>query len=173
MSIRESLLKQFDLEAALTRRTLERVPLNTPDWKPHDRSMTLGWLATFLALLWSWGNHIIERTEFAPGGTAAGPKPAIPSTTGELLALFDSMTSAFRRALEAASDDDLQKPWTLTMADRPPVTQPRWLWLQVFILNHAVHHRGQLTVYLRLNGIPVPALYNDSADEKGGIFVDA
>jgi uncharacterized damage-inducible protein DinB len=171
MTLGQSLLTQFDLEAALTRKTLERVPLNDPEWKPHDRSMPLGWLATFLALLWSWGNRIIEQTEFAPG-SAAGPKPPIARTTAELLELFDSTTSAFRTALADASDDDLQKPWTLTMADRRPITQPRWLWLQTFILNHAVHHRGQLTVYLRLNGIPVPALYNDSADEKGGIFAD-
>jgi uncharacterized damage-inducible protein DinB len=170
MTLRDHLLTEFDLEAASTRKALERVPMDKAEWKPHDRSMTLGWLATFLARLWSWGNFIIERSEFAPGG---GPRPQIPATNQELLALFDSMTSAFRQALATMSDEALHENWTLRMADRKPVTRPRWLWLQIFILNHAVHHRGQLTVYLRLNGIPVPAIYNDSADEQGGIFADA
>jgi uncharacterized damage-inducible protein DinB len=171
MTLRDALLTQFDLEAAETRRTLERVPMNKPDWKPHERSMTLGWLATFLAVMWSWGNSILEKDEFEPDLTSGG-KPELPKTTEQLLGMFDKITGAFRASLAATDDAALTKSWTLKLNDKPPLTQPKWLMIQAFILNHAVHHRGQLTVYLRLNGVPVPAIYNDSADEKGGIFRD-
>ena len=170
MTIKDTLLTQFDTELVFTRRTLERVPMDRAAWKPHAKSMTLGWLATFMALAWSWGNLMIERREFAP--KPGDTKPELPKTTADLLALFDRMTSAFRASLAATDDDALQETWTLTMQDKAAVTQPRWLMLQNFLFNHMVHHRGQLTVYLRLNDIAVPAIYNDSADEKGGMFME-
>jgi uncharacterized damage-inducible protein DinB len=170
MTIKDTLLTQFDTELGFTRRTLERVPMDLADWKPHDKSMTLGWLATFIALAWSWGNRMVEEREYEP--KPGDTKPELPKTTGELLALFDRMTSSFRASLVATNDDALQETWTLKMKDKPAMTEPRWLMLQAFMFNHVIHHRGQLTVYLRLNGIAVPAIYSDSADEKGGMFAD-
>jgi len=170
MAIKDTLLTQFDAELPFTRRTLERVPMDRPEWKPHDASMTIGWLATFIALAWSWGNRMVEQQEYEP--KPGDTKPELPKTTADLLALFDGLTSSFRASLAATNDDALMEMWTLKMKDKPTMTEPRWLMLQNFMFNHVIHHRGQLTVYLRLNGIAVPAIYSDSADEKGGMFVD-
>jgi uncharacterized damage-inducible protein DinB len=159
------------LEAPFIRRTLERVPLDKGPWKPHVKSMTMGWLATFLAVMWSWGVITIEQESFDPAARAgAGQRPPEPETTEALLQLFDKNLAAFRAALAGTNDEHLHQPWTLMPGGKPFFTQPRWLVLRTYILNHAVHHRAQMGVYLRLNGIDVPAIYNDSADEKGGMF---
>jgi hypothetical protein len=174
MTLRDALLTELDLEAPFIRRTLERVPLDKRSWKPHVKSMTMGWLATFLAVMWSWGVITIEQESFDPAARAGdGPKPQRPSepeTTEALLQLFDQNVAAFRAALAGTNDQRLQGTWTLMTGGKPFFTQPRWLVLRTYILNHAVHHRAQMGVYLRLNGIDVPAIYNDSADEKGGMF---
>ena len=170
MTIQETLLQEFDLERPYTRRSLERVPMDRADWKPHDKSMTLGWLATFLALVPTWGVMAIERDEFDPAAAYGGQRPEIPETTQAVLSLFDANYQAFRDALARTTDDHLLTTWTLKSGGSLWFTQPRWLVLREFILNHIVHHRAQLGVYLRLQGIDVPAIYNDSADEKGGIF---
>lgn len=169
MTIRDALLTELDLESPFFRTTLQRVPMDKRDWKPHDKSMTMGWLATFLGIMWSWGVIAVEQESFDPtkGG---GPPPKVASTTDELLALFDQHMAAYRKALAATDDAHLMKSWTLRFGDKVYFKQPRWLVLRTFIMNHAVHHRAQLGVYLRLNGLAVPAIYNDSADEKGGIF---
>ena len=96
----------------------------------------------------------------------------IATSTRELLELFDKSTADARKAIAGASDEHLMKPWTLAMGGKEMFTQPRWLALRTYVLNHNIHHRAQLGVYLRLNGISVPAIYNDSADEKGGMFRD-
>jgi uncharacterized damage-inducible protein DinB len=141
------------------------------DWKPHDKSMTLGWLATFLGIMWSWGVIAIEQESFDPTKReGAGQAPALAKTTAELLALFDQNVAAYRKALAASGDAQLMKSWALLFGGQVYFRQPRWLVLRTFIMNHAVHHRAQLGTYLRLNGIAVPAIYNDSADEKGGLF---
>jgi hypothetical protein len=171
MGIRDALLTELDLEAPFIRRTLERVPLDKGPWKPHVKSMTMGWLATFLAVMWSWGVITIEQESFDPAARAgAGQRPPEPETTEALLQLFDKNLAAFRAALAGTNDEHLHQPWTLMPGGKPFFTQPRWLVLRTYILNHAVHHRAQMGVYLRLNGIDVPAIYNDSADEKGGMF---
>ena len=170
--LKDALLKEFDLELPYTRRSLERVPLEKFDWKPHEKSMTLGWLATFLALVPTWGNMVIEVEDFDIRKASAGLRPEMPTTQAQLLAIFDQNYGKFRDALAGTTDPHLQLPWTIRNGDEIWFTQPRWLALRAYILNHIVHHRAQLGVYLRLHGIAVPAIYNDSADEKGGVFRD-
>lgn len=173
MTIRDQLLAELDAEVPFIRRCLERVPLDKRGWKPHEKSMTLGWLSTFMCVMWSWGTITIERDVFDPmARQGAGERPAEPGSTSELLGLFDGQVAAFRAALAGTTDSHLEKTWTLLWSGEVLFERPRWQVLQTYILNHAVHHRAQLGVYLRLNGIAVPAIYNDSADEKGGLFRD-
>jgi uncharacterized damage-inducible protein DinB len=169
MTLREALLEEFDLERPFTRRCLERVPEGKNHWKPHEKSMTLGWVATFLAICPSWGVFTLERDEFDPA-TGGGPARQEAQSSKQLLALFDQHYGACRDALARSSDAHLQQPWTLKPGGQVLFTKPRWLVLREYIFNHIVHHRAQLGVYLRLNAIAVPAIYNDSADEKGGVF---
>jgi uncharacterized damage-inducible protein DinB len=172
MTLRDALLKEFDLESPFTRRSLERVPVEKFGWKPHEKSMTLGRLATFLAMVPSWGKIVIEQ----PGldaGLAAGARPEFPTSSQELLAMFDENCGRLRAALARVSNYHLETPWTLKFKGKVFFTQPRWLALRAFILNHITHHRAQLGVYLRLLGIPVPAIYNASADEPGGLFQES
>jgi uncharacterized damage-inducible protein DinB len=170
LTIRDALLQEFDIELPFTRRSLERVPVDKFDWKPHEKSMTLGWLATFLALVPTWGVMAIEKDEFDPTAASGGKKPSLPTSSSELLGMFDQNYAAFRAALAGTSDAHLQTKWTLRSRGDVWFTETRWLVLREYILNHIVHHRAQLGVYLRLQGIAVPAIYNDSADEKGGVF---
>ena len=169
MTLRDALLQEYDLERPFTRRSLERVPVEKFDWKPHDKSMTLGWLATFLAIVPSWGPIVINQPELDAGG-AGSARPEIPVSSSQLLGLFDEHYTKFRDALTSTSDEHLLTPWTLKFKGEVFFTQPRWLAIRTFILNHITHHRGQLGVYLRLLNIPVPAIYNASADEQGGMF---
>lgn len=168
--MQEALVIEFDLELPVTRRSLERVPVDRFDWKPHEKSMTLGWLATFLALVPSWGVITLERDEFDTRAASGGQRPALPASSQQLLASFDENYGKLRAALAATTDDRLLELWTLRAGAEVWFTQPRWLALREYILNHIVHHRAQLGVYLRMLGMSVPAIYNDSADEKGGIF---
>lgn len=170
MTLRDALLREFDLELPFTRRSLERVPFDKFDWKPHEKSMTLGWLSTFLALVPTWGVMAIEKDEFDPAAASGGKRPELPKSPDELLALFDKNYGEFRKSLAGTNDAHLQTPWTLKSRGEVWFTQQRWLVLREFILNHIVHHRAQLGVYLRLHNIAVPAIYHDSADEKGGVF---
>jgi hypothetical protein len=173
MTLRDALLREFDLELPFTRRSLERVPIDKFAWKPHEKSMTLGWLATFLALAPSWGVMTIEKDELDPTAASGGKRPDLPSSVDALLDLFDQNYGAFRDALAATTDAHLQTKWTLKPGGQIWFREERWLVLRAYILNHIVHHRAQLGVYLRLQGIAVPAIYNDSADEKGGVFREA
>lgn len=173
MKLAEALLTEFELEVPYLRQCLERVPAEKFDWKPHDKSMPLGWLATFSAVLWSWGSDALEKDEFdfaALPPEARTRKPA--ASSAELLALFDQNVAATRAALAKTTEERLLSKWTLRAGERVIFSEPRWQVLRHYVFNHAVHHRGQLTVYLRLLGIAVPAIYNDSADEHGGLFID-
>ena len=171
MKTRDALIAELDLESPFTRRTLERVPLEKRAWKPHDRSMPLGDLATFLCVMWSWGVVVVDQDSFDPSTRPqAGKRPEVPTTTEALLSLYDHNVAAFRSALERTTDSHLMLRWRLLAKGEEFFHQPRWIVLRTFILNHAVHHRAQLGVYLRLNGVAIPAIYNDSADEQGGLF---
>jgi len=166
MPLSEALLPEFDQELAGTRRTLERVPEEKFDWKPHEKSPTMGWLASHLANLPSWAVLGIERESFdlAPPD---GPPPRTPQakSRAELLETFERNRDAARAAIAGASDETLLKPWSLLSGGKTILTVPRIGVLRGFVLNHTIHHRAQLGVYLRLNDIPVPSLYGPSADE--------
>jgi uncharacterized damage-inducible protein DinB len=167
MAISQMMLPEFDHEAANTRKTLERVPDDKWDWKPHDKSGTLGWMASHVANLNNWTTVTIntEQLDFAP---VNGPAYTTPKTTNrkEILAAFDKFTAEARVALAGASDEHLMKTWTLLMGGQVLFTMPRAAVLRSFCFNHLIHHRGQLTVYLRLLNLPLPALYGPSADEQ-------
>lgn len=169
MSIAQSLLPEFDHEMATTRKMLEVVPEGRNDWKPHDKSMTLGRLAGHVAELPGWGQVTLEETEldFAPVGKPAF-KPGVFTTRAETLKTFDAAVTATRAALMKASDADLMVNWTLKSGGNTLLSMPRIAVLRSFVLNHIVHHRAQLGVYLRLNDVAIPGSYGPSADEKQG-----
>jgi uncharacterized damage-inducible protein DinB len=172
MKITETLVQELDLEARYTRETLARVPEDKLAWKAHEKSMTMGWLATFLAVLPEWGVMTVEKDAIDVASPETFSQRTVASSRQELLDLADRHTAAFRATLVATTDDHLTKPWSLLAAGHALLTQPRYLVLRTYVLNHIVHHRAQLGIYLRLNGIAVPAIYSDSADEKGGMFRD-
>ncbi len=133
-------------------------------WKPHPKSGALGWLANHVATLPGWAKMTVE-TEFLD--LAAGPAPAAPPKTAqELVKLFDQKAAEARDAIAKSTDEQLMKPWTLKMGSQVLFTMPRAAVLRNVVMNHLIHHRGQLTVYLRLNDVAVPALFGPSADEQ-------
>ncbi len=164
MSISASLLPEFDMEMANTRRTLERVPTDKFGWQPHAKSFTMGKLATHLATLPNWTGVTLSTSELDIALPMDQPKPA---TTEELLALFDKSAAEARAALAGAGDEAWFQSWTLKSGDHVVFTMPKIAVLRAFVLSHIIHHRGQMTVYLRLNDIPVPSIYGPSADEGG------
>lgn len=168
MTLAQSLLPEFDHEMAGLRRTLERVPADRFDFRPHPKSFSLGALANHLATVPAWAAGTMATTEmdFAdPAVREAMPKPV--DDTEKLLALFDRGVTEARAALAGASDADFAVIWSGKSEGKTLFAFPRIGVLRSFILNHAVHHRGQLTVYLRMLDVPVPALYGPSADEGG------
>ena len=167
MAMRDIFLAEFDHEMANTRKTLERVPENKLDWQPHDKSFTMQALASHLANVPAWTAMTLnmDSLDVAPPDGASFSTPQAKSTA-ELLKFFDANVADARKALVAATDEQFQQPWTLLAAGEAQFTMPKAAVLRSFIFNHAVHHRAQLTVYLRLNNVPVPALYGPSADEQ-------
>ena len=163
MSIAQSLLPEFDHEFATLRKTLERVPDGKWDYTPHAKSMNLGRLAGHLAELGGWTNATIEADEL--DFSKVPYAPFNPTSTAELVAKLDDIVAKARPVLAAATDADMMKPWTLRMGDTVYFTMPKVAVLRSFVMNHMVHHRAQLGVYLRLNDVPVPSTYGPSADE--------
>jgi len=168
MGLGQALLPEFDQEMANTRRSLERVPEDKFGWKPHEKSMTMGRLATHLAELPGWALNAIEKDSLdlaPPGGPAYQPLTA--SSRKEILAMFDNNVAAARVAISRVSDDHLSQTWTLLFGGNKVFSRPRIAVLRNAVLNHSIHHRAQLGVYLRLNNLPVPSIYGPSADESG------
>jgi uncharacterized damage-inducible protein DinB len=165
MAIKDGLLPEYDHEMATTRRLLDRVPEADLAWRPHDKSMALGELAGHIANIPWWCQIVLERPAFdvSPGGVDLHQKA--PVSVAELLSGFDAKVTAARTALAAASDAEMQLPWTLKHADQEVFTMPRAAVLRSFVLNHLIHHRGQLSVYLRLKNVAVPPIYGPTADE--------
>jgi uncharacterized damage-inducible protein DinB len=163
MSISQSLLPEFDQEMAGTRRVLERVPADKFSWGPHEKSMNFGRLAVHLAELPSWTTMTLNTSELDFAATPYAPTQV--ETTQDLLNIFDKATSEARAALAGAGDEVFFQNWTLRNGDHLIFTLPKIAVLRSFVMNHIIHHRAQLTVYLRLNDIPVPSLYGPSADE--------
>jgi uncharacterized damage-inducible protein DinB len=168
MAMKDALLPEFDQEMANTRKSLERVPEDKLGWKPHPKSGTMGWLATHVASLPSWATETManDSLDLAPNGVPHAP--TVPAKSREeLLALFDKNVAAGRAAIAGASDEQFFKPWSLLSNGKTLMTMPRAAVLRGFVMNHLIHHRAQLGVYLRLNDVAVPGLYGPSADEKG------
>lgn len=166
MKFSEQLLPEFDHEMANTRKTLERLPEDRLNWKPHEKSMTMGQLGTHLAHIPHWAVETIEKDslDLAPAGKPL-PRVEPASSRHEVLDLFDKNGARARSAIAGSSDEHLSKPWSLLTAGRTIVTMPRSTVIRSFVMNHSIHHRAQLGVYLRLNDVPVPAIYGPSADE--------
>lgn len=167
MAIAETLLPEFDREMASTRRMLERVPEERLSWKPHEKSMSLGRLATHVAEIPGWGLKAFTTDELdvAPPGAP----PYVPRTAASrvaLLDLFERNAAEARRVLAAAPDADFAKPWSLRAGGEVAFTLPKGAVYPSMLLNHLIHHRGQLSVYLRLSGAPVPPTYGPTADEE-------
>ena len=173
MRLSEFILPELDLEMAYVRKHLERVPMDRLDFKPHEKSMQLGWLATFIAFSPSWGTSIVTQDSFdvAPGGVPVKQQELARSHEA-LLDMFDENVAAVRAAAASATNEQLGKSWSLLAAGKPIFTQPKYLLFRTYFLNHIVHHRAQLGMYLRMLGVAVPAVYNDPADESGGMFMD-
>jgi uncharacterized damage-inducible protein DinB len=163
----ESLLPEFDNEMANTRKTLERVPHEKFDWKPHEKSMAMGGLATHLSNIPTWAVYTLdqESLDLAPEGKPL-PLAELAKSQAELLANFDANAGKARAAIAGASDEELFKPWSLMSNGNTILTMPKIAVLRNFVMNHLIHHRAQLGVYLRLNDIPVPSIYGPSADES-------
>jgi uncharacterized damage-inducible protein DinB len=161
MSISDTLLPEFDQEMATTRRVLERVPTDKGKWKPHEKSFSLGHLAQLVAWMPGWLTSMLTQTELDIGSSAGYSY----EKTDDLVKLFDRNVREARAAIVAATDKDYKVDWSLKVRGRTAFTQSRWEAVRQTI-NHLVHHRGQLTVYLRLVDVAVPMIYGPTADEK-------
>jgi uncharacterized damage-inducible protein DinB len=168
MPISQMLLPEFDHEMANTRKTLERVPEEKFAWKPHEKSMSLGGLATHLANIPSWTKNTFEADELdiAPPGQPPFRLEEAKSRDA-LLEAFDKNVASARAALEKASDENWQGKWSLLHGGNKIFSLPRTAVMRGFVMSHLIHHRAQLGVYLRLLDVPVPAIYGPSADEGG------
>jgi uncharacterized damage-inducible protein DinB len=164
MTVAEILLSEFEQEMKNTRRLLERVPEDKAGWKPHDKSRSLGELATHVAALPIWGERVIKHDEFDLAGNT--PRPGRFTTTTALLDLFDQSVTAARAALTGAPDSLMAQPWTLKAGPKTVFSLPRATAIRSMMMNHHIHHRGQLTVYLRLLDVAIPGMYGPSADES-------
>jgi uncharacterized damage-inducible protein DinB len=166
MRISDALLPEFDQELKSTRKCLERIPDDKFSYKPHPKSFEMGALAVHIATMLGWGVTTIQSDNFdyAPEGGQTYVAP-VAKTNAELLSIFDKGASEFRAALAAADNDTMMKPWSLLGGGKVMFTMPKAAVIRGMIMNHIVHHRGQLTVYLRMCDIPVPAVYGPSADE--------
>jgi len=168
MKITELLLEELDREAEGIRKTLEHVPEGKNDWKPHEKSMPLGALATIVANIPAWLDMVVNTDELdinPPGGSKY--RPPAWKTRRDLLNQFEASLKKGREVLQNTTDEHLlNTKWRMLSGGKPMSEQTRYVAIRDGVLNHLAHHRGQLTVYLRLNGAMVPAIYGPSADEK-------
>ena len=162
MSMCEAMLQEFDNEAKTTRRVLERVPADKLAWKPHPKSMSLGTLALHVAsspgVIIGWCAE--DETQFK-----GEPSPQ-PASTAEILAAHDASVKKVKETLPQIGDEGMQRMWTAKAGDQTLMTMPKSTLVRAIVLNHWIHHRGQLSVYLRLLDVPVPSIYGPSADEN-------
>jgi len=162
MALVDALLPEFDREITLTRTMLERIPESRLGWKPHVTSFSLGELGLHLSRLPTWATETLAKSEIDIGATP--PQATIP-TRADMLAAFDRHAADARAALVGTSDPELAAMWTLKRNGRAVFSMPKASVLRTFVLSHLIHHRGQLSVYLRLLDVPVPSTYGPSADE--------
>ncbi len=162
ISFGQEFLKELLAEATATRKCLERIPKNLDDYKPHEKSMAMGYLALLVAEMPNWITHIIETGEIDFGTF----EHSQPKNNEDLIKHFDENMQGAKKALQNVSNEELDKPFTLKNQGQVLFTSPKKENV-IQTINHWVHHRGQLTVYMRLNDIAVPSIYGPSADEKG------
>lgn len=163
MTISDTLLPEFDMEMASTRKTLEQIPEDKFAWKPHEKSFTLQKLAVHVATLPAWLTTTVKN-DFLD---VAAPFPKFPAENRKaILDLFDKSAAEARATLAATSDAELFKTWSLKNGDAVIFSMPKVAVIRSFMMNHLIHHRAQLGVYLRLNDVPVPGLYGPSADDS-------
>jgi len=162
MGLVDALLPEYDHEISTTRRLLERVPEDRLDWKPHPKSYSLGQLAQHVATIPMWGEMTVKRSELDLGSTGT---IAPVTTRAGLLAMFEANAAGTRAALAGSSDAEMMAPWTLKNSGQTVFSMPRVAVWRSFVMSHLIHHRGQLSVYLRMNDQPLPSIYGPSADE--------
>jgi uncharacterized damage-inducible protein DinB len=165
MAFADAFLPEFDNEMKTTRSLLERVPFEKPEWKPHTKSMNLGVLASHVANLVGFGYQIASEDGL---DMATRTMPGAYTSSAELLAGFDANVKQTRAAIQSLKEDKLMAPWTLSMGEMTIFSLPRAATLRVMMMNHIIHHRGQLSVYLRLNDVPLPSIYGPTADAPFG-----
>jgi uncharacterized damage-inducible protein DinB len=165
MSYAEMILPEFDQEMASTRKVLERVPEDKLDWRAHPKSNTIGWNANHLVEMPGWVAAVLAAPslDVAPVGGPQYQSPKLASRK-DMLDLFDKNVAAARKAIAAAKDAELGQMWSLLKAGQPMFTMPRSAVIRSFVINHIIHHRAILCVYLRMNDIPVPGMYGPSGD---------
>lgn len=165
MPIRDALLPEFDHEFGTARRLIERVPDADLAWQPHPKSMSLGRLATHIAEIPRWADAVLNHASFDLESPGAQATVQTLGSRIDMLASFDSNVATARATLAAKTDAELLSTWTLNRGGEEIFTLPRVAAFRSFVMNHAIHHRGQLSVYLRLRDVPIPAIYGPSADE--------
>ena len=163
MRLMDSMIMELDREASTTRKLLERIPDDRIDWRPHAKSTPIGKLGMHIASLPGRFGPRLKEDGFDV--TKAGAPPT-PKTTADILAIFDEGIPAAKQAISEIDDAAAMQPWTLSFGDKVIFSAPRVAIVRTLLLNHSVHHRGQLSVYLRLLDIPVPSIYGPSADEN-------
>ena len=162
MALSEALLPEFDEEMKNTRKMLERIPDDKFDYKPHEKSMALGRLASHVAELPGWAAHTMQTDVLE---IQAGQAPYLANSNKQLLEDFDKNVAEGRKLIAAATDADFAKMWTFKYGGKAIFSMPRAAVIRSVVMNHMIHHRAQLSVYLRLNEIEVPGMYGPSADE--------
>jgi len=162
-NIASAFIAELEQEAATTRKCIERVPAEKFGWKPHEKSMTFGRLANHVVEMFGWTTSTLEHPEL--DFSKFDYTPVEPKTTEELTEQLDKNVAEAVASLRNMSDEKFMDNWTMRNGEQIYFTMPKVAVMRGFVMNHIVHHRGQLTVYLRLNDIPVPSIYGPSADE--------
>jgi uncharacterized damage-inducible protein DinB len=164
MALVDGLLPEFDREMGVTRKMLAVVPLTNGDWKPHARSKSMRELSSHVAGVLRMGLFVLTQSDLETGSTFK----RLPDcqTTEELLARFDELVTNVRTALTGRGDGEMMAPWTMRREGKEMFTLPKASAWRTFVISHLIHHRGQLSVYLRLNDVPVPSTYGPTADDK-------
>ena len=163
--MKDALLPEYDHEMGTTRRLLERVPEADLAWKPHAKSFSLGQLAAHLANIPHWVDAVCDVSVFDLASLGEDARPKQPTSTAAILKAFDDNVKSARAKISSLPDPALLATWTLKQGTQEVMTMPRIAVWRSFIMNHVIHHRGQLSVYLRLRDVPLPAIYGPTADE--------
>lgn len=165
MAIKDGILPEFDHEMGTTRRLLERVPEADFAWTPHEKSFPLGHLAGHLANIPTWVPIALDGDSYDLAADDPAARRAPPASVADLLQRFDANVKAARARIDEQTDPAFSAPWTLKHGGHDVFTIPKLAVLRSFVMNHMIHHRGQLSVYLRLRNVPLPSIYGPTADE--------